>query len=246
VYMEVDVDPRQHVAEADSLVALCKGGSSPTAAAVIGGEPASPEFASYVKRYRDNPYIRGVRQVLHSPKMKAGYCLRPEFIHGIRLLGEAGLSFDLCMRPGELGDGLKLTELCSETRFIVDHCGNADPKAFRKGNRLGEASHDVEAWKRDIGRLAGRKNTICKISGIVASAPDNWSPDDLAPIINHCLDAFGPDRVVFGGDWPVCLLHASYRQWVEALRSIISSRPAADRRKLWSENAMGFYNLRAS
>ena len=89
-----------------------------------------------------------------------------------------------------------------------------------------------------------RPNIVCKISGIVASArPGAWTPDDLAPIIRHCLAVFGPDRVMFGSDWPVCTLAASYRQWVEALRSVVSDRSEAENRKLFHDNAERFYAL---
>ena len=243
VYMEVDVAPEHEVAEANHVIALSASDRDPTIAAVIGGRPASSEFASYLDKFEDSPYVKGVRQVLHNPGTKAGVCLRKEFVRGIRLLGEHGLSFDLCMRPGELSDGRKLTELCPDTRFIVDHCGNADPKAFRADSEGAKPSHEPEPWKRDMQALAERPNVICKISGIVARAPRNWSADDLAPIVNHCLDVFGPDRVVFGGDWPVCLLCASLRQWIDALDAIVSERPADQQGKLWHANAQRWYSL---
>lgn len=246
VYMEVDVVSRQHVAEAEDIVALCRSGAAPTVAAVIGGRPASPDFADYVARFRNTQSVKGVRQVLQGSETKPGYCLQPEFVRGIRRLGDVGMCFDLCMSPGELPDGHKLASLCPETRFVLDHCGNADPKAFRKGSANGDKppGHDPNAWKRDVAKLAELSNVICKISGIVASAPKDWTPSDLAPIVNHCFDSFGPDRVIFGGDWPVCLLGAPYRRWVEALRTIVSERRLEDRRKLWSENAEQFFGLR--
>jgi L-fuconolactonase len=157
------------------------------------------------------------------------------------------MSFDLCMRPTELADGAKLAELCPDTRFVVDHCGNADPKAFSE--RLAKLApnekpwHAVDVWKQDLAKLAGRKNTICKISGIIARAPLGWTADDLAPVVNYCLDTFGPERVVFGGDWPVCLLGGPLMSWIEALEKIVAGRPAAERTALWSGNAMKFYSL---
>jgi predicted TIM-barrel fold metal-dependent hydrolase len=243
VYMEVDVAAEQHVDEAEHVIGLCREGRHPTMAAVIGGRPASPQFGQYLQRFKGSPHVKGVRQVLHNPSAKPGTCLQDDFVRGVRLLGEQGLSFDLCMRPAELQDALRLTELCPDTRFIVDHCGNADPKAFRKSGDE-KPTHDPEAWKSDMERLARRPNTICKISGIVARAPKGWQADDLAPIVNHCLDAFGPDRVVFGGDWPVCLLGSSLRGWIDALRHIVATRPAGDQHKLWSANAVRFYGLK--
>jgi L-fuconolactonase len=243
VYMEVDVDPKQHVEEASVVVALCREGKSPTKSAVIGGRPASDGFDAYVARFRQSPEVKGVRQVLHSSETPAGYCLRPAFVRGVRTLGEAGLRYDLCLRPAELGDGVKLVDLCPGTRFIVDHCGNADPKAFQKRRDGSAPSHDPEAWKRAMEVLAKRPNVVCKISGVIASAPKEGQVDALAPVVNHCLDSFGPDRVMFGGDWPVCLQGNTYRGWVEALRGIVSSRPRVDQRKLWHDNAVRFYVL---
>jgi len=245
VYMEVDVAPSQHDEEATTIVALCRSGKAPTRSAVIGGRPASDGFAAYLARFRQFPEVKGVRQVLHGGETPPGFCLRPEFVRGVRMLGATGLRYDLCLRPGELGDGVKLVDLCPDTRFIVDHCGNADAKAFMKRSDASAPSHDPEAWKRGMAALAKRSHVVCKISGVIASAPKEGQLESLVPIVNHCLDTFGPDRVVFGGDWPVCLQGSSYRGWVEALRTIVSGRSLADRRKLWHDNAARYYGLTA-
>jgi L-fuconolactonase len=247
VYMEVDIEPSQQQAEAEHLIEICKSGQAPTIAAVISGRPASDTFNAYISQFKGSPYIKGIRQVLHGGSTPAGYCLNDSFVRGIRLLGELGLSFDLCLRPKELADGAALAEKCPSTRFIVDHCGNADVKAFFQAgdSRLAGAKpdHDADAWRRDMERLAAQKNVICKISGIVARVPKEWSAGDLAPIVNHCLDAFGPNHVVFGSDWPVCLNGAPLREWVAALQQIIASRPVAEQRQLLQENAARFYRL---
>jgi L-fuconolactonase len=233
VYMEVDVEPRQQQAEADYVIDVCRQGKTPMAAAVISGRPAAEDFSRYINRFKGNRYIKGVRQVLHGKSTPAGHCLQPAFVRGIRLLGELGMSFDLCMRPGELLDAVKLTEACPDTRFILDHCGNANVQ-----------TRDRRQWQRDMARVAQCKRVVCKVSGIVASArPGKWTTGDLAPIVNHTLDSFGPDRVMFGGDWPVCTLAASYRQWVEALKQIVRTRKIADQRKLFHDNAVRFYGL---
>ena len=245
VYMEVDVHPRQHVQEAKHVIQLCRSDDHPTVAAVISGRPNSAVFGDYIKRFRNSPFIKGVRQVLHVPSAQRGLCLEPEFVRSIRLLGELGMSFDLCMRPTELVDGLKLSQACPETRFIMDHCGNADPKAFLAKSLQGDdaPSHDETAWRRDIEKLAQQSNVVCKISGFVVRAPENWQAETLAPVINHCLDAFGPDRVMFGGDWPVCKISATYRQWVGALKEVIQNRSQLEQRKLLHDNAQRFYGV---
>lgn len=245
VYMEVNVDPAQEAAEAEHVIALAKLGD-PTVAAVIGCRPESEGFAAYVERFRDVPEVKGMRRVLHEADAPAGFCLEERFVKAVRLLGARGLSYDLCMRPTDLEDAAKLTELCPDTRFIVDHCGNADAAVFSKSTAGGDAqpSHTVDQWKSGIERLAARPNTICKISGIIAKLPKGADAGALAPIVNHCLDTFGPDRVVFGSDWPVCLLGASLATWVAMLTEIIAGRLESERRKLWSENATRFYQLK--
>lgn len=244
VYMEVDVAADQKQQEVDYIVGICRAGNTPTVSSVVGGNPSNESFREYATSLKGNPYVRGIRQVLHGGQ-KPGAVFETTFFSHIRLLGELGLSFDLCMRPQDLGDAVKLTELCPDTFFILDHCGNGDPKAFLSAAQRGGAapSHDAEAWKKHIDQLGKRPNVVCKISGIVASAPEGWTAETLAPVVNHCLDAFGPDRVVFGSDWPVCLKGAKLAQWVAALREIISNRPAADQRKLLYDNAVRIYRL---
>jgi predicted TIM-barrel fold metal-dependent hydrolase len=235
IYMEVDLDPAQQRDEAEYVIGLCGRADNPMAAAVISGRPASEEFAPYIKAFRDSAYVKGVRQVLHGPSTPAGYCLGKDFVRGIRLLGELGMSFDLCLRPGELADGAKLVDACPDTRFILDHCGNGNVRATEK---------ERAAWRRDMAELARRQRVVCKVSGIVASArPGKWTAEDLAPLVNHTLEVFGPDRVMFGGDWPVCTLAATYRQWVDALKGIVRARPVEEQRKLFHDNAVRVYGL---
>lgn len=241
IYMEVDVAPQNHVAEAEQILALIAGGKSPTQAAVIGGRPAAAEFSAYVKKFAGNKAIKGVRQVLHGASTPRGYCLQPDFVRGVRLLGEHNLMYDLCMRPAELADAEQLISQVPETHFVLDHCGNADVTAFRAD--VERPTHDPAQWKRDIEQIAKHANVTCKISGIIARAPAGWQPADLAAVINHCLDCFGPQRVVFGSDWPVCRLGASLLDWVSALHVVIADRPEAEQRSLWADNAQRIYRL---
>jgi predicted TIM-barrel fold metal-dependent hydrolase/sugar/nucleoside kinase (ribokinase family) len=232
VYMEVDVDVKQQTDEANHVLEICRRDDTPMKAAVISGRPASDDFGKYLDTFRGNRHLKGVRQVLHVPATPAGFCLQPNFVRGIRLLGERGLSFDLCMRPTDLGDAVKLVQACKGTRFILDHCGNGAIYA-----------KDRTAWQRDMDALGKLDNVVCKISGIVVQARKGWTADDLAPVILHSLSAFGPDRVMFAGDWPVCTLAATYRQWVDALKAIVRNRPLAEQRRLFAENAARYYGL---
>jgi L-fuconolactonase len=233
IYMEVDLDPSQQQAEAEFVIEMCRRADNPMVAGVISGRPASDGFEKYIRPFKNSASIKGVRQVLHNDGNPKGSCLDEKFIQGIRLLGELDKSYDLCVRQGELLDAAKLIDSCPDTRFILDHCGNA--KAPDK---------DRTQWKKDLAEVARRKHVVCKVSGIVASAEKGkWTADDLAPIVNHVLDSFGPDRVMFGGDWPVCTLGATYKEWVTALQAIVRDRKRADQEKLFHDNAVRVYGL---
>lgn len=237
VYMEVDVVPEQQQKEADYLIELCESKATPTCAAVVSGRPNAEGFATYAKQFKGSKWIKGIRQVLHVKETPAGYALDPKFVKGIQLLGELGLSFDLCVRPAELPDFAKLVDLCPNTRFILDHCGNAS---------ITHKPAEREKWKTDMIAIARRKNVVGKVSGFIATAParGTWTLDDLAPVVNHTLDAFGPDRVMFGGDWPVCLLGVEkYADWATALATIVRDRPEDQQKKLFHDNAVKFYGL---
>jgi len=235
IYMEVDVRKDLLPVEADYATGICESGSTTMVAAVIGGYPAEEGFAAWIKPFAGHRHVKGIRQVIHEAATAPGYCLSDEFVAGVRLLGESGLTFDICIRPEELADAAELISRCPGTRFVLDHCGNAN---------VHHSAEQRERWKRDLALVAARPNVVCKVSGVVASAkPGAWSADDLAPIVDHTMDLFGPDRVMFGGDWPVCTLAATYREWVTVLKQIVSNRPEAHRHRLFHDNAEAFYGV---
>lgn len=233
VYMEVDVDEAQQTEEARWILDLCERSDGRPCAAIISGRPDSDGFRAYLDQFRDRKPLKGVRRVLHGPATPSGTCLDPKFIAGMRLLGERGLTFDLCIKPTELPNVAKLLDQCKATSFVLDHCGNPSLK-----------DKDLGPWKADLARVAERKNVACKVSGFIATAAKGrWTVGEIAPIVNTVLDTFGPDRVMFGGDWPVCTLGASLREWVEGLQKVVAGRGEAERRKLFSENAARVYRL---
>ena len=151
----------------------------------------------------------------------------------MQLLPEYGLSFDICINHRQLAAAVELVRRCPETSFILDHVGKPNI-----------AGRELDPWRAQIEDLASCPNVVCKVSGLVTEAdPRAWTPDDLAPYVAHVLGAFGEDRVVFGGDWPVVLLAASYRRWVETLDALTADLSAEAKRKLWAENARRFYRL---
>ena len=246
VYMEVDAGPGQALKEVDYVLDLCRDSANPMQAAVIGGNPSADAFEEYVHSFVGEDRVRGVRQVLHGAEFPRGTCLEPAFVSGVRLLGELNLSFDICIRPKELADALALVKECPQTVFILDHCGNADPNVVNGSKRSEPGTmyeHGAEQWRRDMGDLAERDNVVCKISGIIAQVSDPWTPEDLAPTIDYCLEAFGADRVMYGGDWPVCTLGAPLEAWMQAVLAVTSGRGEEVQRKLLHDNATRIYDL---
>jgi predicted TIM-barrel fold metal-dependent hydrolase len=236
IYMEVDVHPAQQIQEAEFAIGLCDDPESHVVGAVIGGFPHEASFADYLKRFKGVKAVKGVRTVLHSADRPAGLCLTPTFVDSMKVLGDAGLTFDLCMRPDEILTGAQLASKCPQTRFVLDHCGNIGFPAADAAIR--------QTWKEGVKAAAGQPNVTCKISGLIDKAGTaEWSVDQLAETVNFCLDAFTEDRVVFGGDWPVCLLGGTYKRWIDALQMIVKDRPDGFRQKLFHDNAVRVYRL---
>lgn len=238
VYMEVDLVPEQQVQEAEYVIDLCRRNDNPMVAAVISGRPASDGFAAYINKYKDSPFIKGVRQIMHVDATPPGFCLDKQIVKNIQLLGDLGMTWDICLRSGELMDGDKLVAQCPRTRFILDHCGNMSVQETDPAKR--------KLWMDGMKALAQRSNVVCKISGIIGSAKPDWKPADLAPNMRFAMETFGPDRRMFAGDWPVCTRRATLAQWVAALKEIVRDMgmSAADQRKLFHDNAVAFYGLK--
>ena len=251
VYMEVDASPDQIEREAEYVLGLCDAPDNPMAGATLRGMPGTDGFADWARQCAADPRVKGLRQVIFPLEFAPDYCLQDWFVADMQLLGELGLHFDLCIRPADLCSARKLAQRCPDTLFVLDHCGNADPEVVNGSLSAREVEeavyrHDAESWKREIESLGRLPNVVCKISGIIARLPKGKdAADSLAATVNHCLDSFGPDKVVFGSDWPVCNMGASYQAWVEALREIISSRDQSEQRKLLADNALRLYRLQA-
>ena len=238
VYMEVDVTPTQQVQEAEYVLDLCRTRGNPMVGAVISGRPGSEAFAEYIGKFKGSEFIKGVRQVLHGDGDPKGFCLGAQFVKSVQLLGELGMCFDLCMRPDELGDADKLVAQCPKTRFVVDHCGNLDVNEGNTPRR--------RAWEDGLKALAQRPNTVCKISGIIATAKPGWTVDQVQRNFQFAMETFGPDRRMFAGDWPVCTLGASLAEWINALKKMTANMgmSATDQKKLFHDNAVKFYGLK--
>ncbi len=233
VYLEVDVAPSYRLLEAQWVNALAN--EEPRLRAIVPSAPLEDGDCarSYLEALKAlGPRVKGVRRLLQAEPDDA-FALRPDFVRGVRALADYDFSFDICIFHRQLPAVIELVRLCPEVRFILDHLGKPDIKAGLR-----------DPWQAHIRALAALPNVVCKISGMVTEADHaRWTVDDLRPYFEAVYDAFGPDRVMFGGDWPVVLLASSYKRWVETVDALTQGLSEDDRRKLWAENAKRVYRL---
>ena len=230
IFLQCECDPTQYRAEADWVMELAR--QDPRIVGIVPwaplekGDGARVELAALAQ----NKLIKGIRRIIQF-ESDPGFCLRPDFVRGVQLLAEFDLHFEICIKGDvQFAKTLQLVRQCPEVSFILDHIG----KPFIKERRM-------EPWGRYIRELAALPNTWCKVSGLVNEADlDKWQPQDLRPYLDHVFACFGPDRLIFGGDWPVCTLAATYRQWFETLDAYC---PTNLKPKLFHGNAVKFYRL---
>ena len=208
VHLEADVDELYMLAETRHRLALAEQPDNPLEGIVACARPESEDFKSYLDHIAGHPKLKGIRRVLHTQPDEVGQ--RLTFINNVGTLAAYGLSFDVCVLARQLPIAIKLVSKCPDVVFILDHCGA--PQVMER---------NLDPWRSYIAEIARFPNVCCKISGLVAYAdPQRWTAEDLRPFIEHAIASFGWDRVLFGSDWPVCTLSASYQQWVEALQAI--------------------------
>ena len=241
VYMEVGVPAARRQEEALYAIEMCKDTSNPTRGAVISGDLKSSEFETYISQFKDSPYIKGIRYGFRS----VAEMQDPQLIKNIELLGKLNMSLDFTISPAWLPAIANLIKTCPGTRFLVNHCGNADPRAFLDPSLIsGKPNHDANEWIAAMKTVAENKNVVCKISGIISITPGYpKTAKTLAPGINHCLDIFGPDRVMFASDWPWCLKSNKLEEWVNILKEIVKNRPYKEQKKMFHDNAIKFYSI---
>jgi L-fuconolactonase len=233
VYVETAVAAPYMLLEAQWAVALAQ--AEPRLRGVVAAAPVDDGIGAraYLAALAAlGPLVKGVRRNLQDER-DPEICLRPDFVAGVRLLAEYGFSFDICIRYHQLPAVTELVRACPAVSFVLDHLGKPPVRAGL-----------LEPWRDQLTALAALPNVACKISGLVTEADvERWRPGDLAPYVAHALAVFGPSRVLFGSDWPVATLAASYTRWVEALDGLTASMPADQRRQLWGENARRWYRL---
>lgn len=233
VYMQVEAAVSYALLEAEEVVRLAT--SDPRIRGIVPWAPL--EYGSRARVYIERllstgPLTKSVRRMIQG-EPDPDFCVRSRFVEGVRLLAEYDVGFDVCVSHDQLGNVVQLVDLAPNTRFVLDHMAKPD------------IDHQLlEPWRRNIQELARRDNVVCKLSGLVTEADrSHWTVEDLRPYVETVLDAFGPTRLMFGGDWPVLLSAASYRVWLDAALQLTASLSPAESRSIWWETASSFYRL---
>jgi L-fuconolactonase len=205
----------------------------PTIAGVVGWlDFESPSFGEQLTELRRHPRFIGVRPMIQD--LPADWLLREQVVGNMRLLEKERFPIDLQLRPHLLESAVKLMEQVPGLHAVIDH--------------IAKPVYGVsfQAWKDGVMRLADYPNMMCKLSGMVPEAEAvPWTVEAWKPYVETVLDAFGPERVMYGSDWPVCLLSATYGQVYESLAALLpESWNEAERAGVWGGNAARFYRLR--
>ena len=182
--------------------------------------------------YKQFKKLKGFRHILQGEKDR-GFMLQPEFKRGIKALQQFNFTYDILIFPDQLQYTKKFVAMFPEQKFVVDHI--AKPYIKKK---------KIEEWKNDMQEIAGCQNVSCKISGLVTEADwKSWEAKDFTPYLDTVVNAFGTDRIMFGSDWPVCLVAASFREMLDIVKDYFSSFTKQEQDKFFGGNAINFYNL---
>jgi L-fuconolactonase len=191
----------------------------------------STEIEAALDSYTDTKLLKGFRHILQAePK---GFMLAPSFKKGIDALAKYNYTYDLLIFASQLKEAKEFISNHKEQPIVIDHLAKPNIK-----------EGEWESWKKDINEIAQYPNVYCKISGMATEANWNsWSMDILKPYIDTALEAFGTDRIMFGSDWPVCLLASSYSKWLETLQNYFNTFSIDEQASFFANNAIKFYKL---
>jgi L-fuconolactonase len=227
----VAVQVRQTVEETRWLLELAD--SSPSILGVVGWvDLRSPDIRSQLKVFARNPKLVGIRHIVQS-EPDDRFLLQPEFLRGVSVLEEFDLAYDILIYPKHLPVAAEFVERFPRQRFVLDHLAKPPIKT---GN--------VDSWAHGISRLAEFPNVFCKLSGLVTEADwQHWEPEQVIPFVDVAFETFGPDRLMIGSDWPVCLVAASYARALQVVKTYLLGQKPECRGAVLGGNAQRFWRL---
>ncbi len=228
----IAVQARQSLEESRWLLQLAD--EEPAIKGVVGWlDLRSEQVGEQLAEFSRHPKFVGVRHVVQD-EPDVGFMLQPGFLRGIARLKEFNLAYDILVFPKQLPAAIELVKRFPGQRFVLDHIGKPAIKAGA-----------LSPWREQICELAKAPNLSCKVSGMVTEAKlGAWQKTDFRPYLDTVFAAFGEDRLLFGSDWPVCLLSGSYAQVLELVLDYLRPFSETARRKILGENAAKFYRIK--
>jgi L-fuconolactonase len=234
VFVECDADPGQSLEEIDFVEEQAR--RDPTVRAIVAHAPLEQGGAVEPLLERivsSSPKIRGIRRILQSLPDPNTLLRNPAFIDGARLLRKFGLHFEITVNHTQMDPVIEFVRKLPEIPMVLDHCG-------KPGIRDGH----LATFQRHANELARCPNVHCKLSGLATEADHrHWTDAQLTPYIDTALQAFGPDRLLYGSDWPVCLLATSVSRWIDVLERALTGCSQEQLRRIFRENANALYRL---
>lgn len=193
----------------------------------------APDIEERLAKLRSHEKLCGFRHIVQS-EPDDQFMLRAEFRRGIGCLSRFGFTYDILIYPRQLPAAVKLVASYPRQKFVLDHIAKPEMK-IRK----------MEPWAAHMRELASYPNVFCKLSGLITEVDwGNWKPDDIRPYFEVAWECFGPDRLMFGSDWPVCLLAGDYTRTYGLISEFLAGRSTEQQEKIFGSNAARFYGLK--
>ncbi|SEP03512.1 amidohydrolase [Mucilaginibacter sp. OK283] len=217
----------------ETMFLLDHAAANPFVKGVVGWvNLQADDLEDQLLQYKSYDKLKGFRHVLQS-EPDDEYMLQPAFQKGIATLEKHGYTYDILIFPRHLPFANQLVGNFPNKKFVVDHLA----KPHIRDKKIGD-------WQKDIEALAKHENVSCKISGMLTEADwANWKVDDFTPYLDVIFKAFGPARVMFGSDWPVCLLAGGYEGTMQVMQNYVAKLSATEQEQFWGGNAISFYGL---
>lgn len=230
VHVEGDPAETHVVQEVEWLTEIAK--KDGMISAIAAAAPLEkPNVETVLEKLAAFDLVVGIRRMAwHNPDNE--FYASPELINGVKLLEKYNLSFELCAKHDQLSAAIELVKATPNVIHVINHCGGPNIK-----------EGEFEPWATHMRNLAGFENVHCKVSGIVTMASEDWTDEELKPYIQHLVEVFGFERLMFGSDWPVCTLAAEYNGWLSALLSVIENASYTEKDQFFYQNALEFYRI---
>jgi L-fuconolactonase len=227
----IAVQARQTLEETRFLLELAD--QNPLIGGVVGWVDLQAEDArAQIERFKTHKKLVGIRHIVQG-EPDDRFLLRPEFCRGVELLGEMGLAYDILVYPRHLPVAAEFAQQFPKQRFVLDHMAKPD---IRGGK--------IKDWERDIRKLAQQPHVLCKVSGLVTEADwKSWKPSQLDRYLDVVFEAFGPQRIMLGSDWPVCLVAGEYEQVMNVFTDYIAELSNSEQQAVLGGNAQRFWKL---